>query len=746
MASARFRDAVAIARRARDEAPDEQACWRLLLETLLSASDPIAAVAEADALEQQLATDGDAADPQTTAIVRQVRRQTSGGLSGERPRVAPSSSVVLARDLVGREHEFSALLGAWDAVTRTSSGRWVHLTAPAGLGKSRLLHDLAARIRAGRGRVIEVRGAVGERALPYAAAASLAGALAALRGAAGISPASASAILALAPVASAYLSGAPDATSGDEARRRRALAVQELVAAVADEQPVAILLDDVHWCDDASRTLLDLVLPRSRAHAVLVVTAARPSESGSLHLPPDATLPVPPLRGDDVALLLSTSGTLPSTPWAEELPERLAATTGGSPLLIIETVQRCLDTSVLAVHEGTWQCHDDAALRVVLEDGAAIRYRVRQLDADAAFALLVLSVAGTAVPRALLARALYQRAGTGASTTDNAPLDTDVLPAMAVLERRALARVDGDRWRAAHDEIADASIAVASALDVQRAHRALGLALAASGGGGADHDVRALAHLVQGDAPAPAALVERVLRAAAARADRRDPHDVLADVSGASRDTPRVHAMVRALPLRVRWRRRYRAARTALLVVGAMAAGGTAAALWRPAPGNAPVTRLLVQFAGDSMATAAVSLDVADWTTDEALSLRPLEADERMLRNLSLAQTSDISLADGIAFGHAISRGTGGLDIVRLDPDGRVTALTDDPADDVLAFPSPDRQRVYFMSRRWEPVNDRGNVAMLDVASGRVTQLTYATDATETPAAVNADGTRLLYS
>jgi len=57
---------------------------------------------------------------------------------------------------------------------------------------------------------------------------------------------------------------------------RIAFAVLELLADVADRQPVLLLFDDVQWFDVPSRDVLSFVARRSRDHAMLALAAARP--------------------------------------------------------------------------------------------------------------------------------------------------------------------------------------------------------------------------------------------------------------------------------------------------------------------------------------------------------------------------------------------------------------------------------------------------------------------------------------
>ena len=48
----------------------------------------------------------------------------------------------------------------------------------------------------------------------------------------------------------------PTTAQGDELLRMRTLALAELIAAVADDAPLALLVDDLHWSDGFSRRAL----------------------------------------------------------------------------------------------------------------------------------------------------------------------------------------------------------------------------------------------------------------------------------------------------------------------------------------------------------------------------------------------------------------------------------------------------------------------------------------------------------
>jgi hypothetical protein len=131
-------------------ATPDQAC--------VSAGDLLAAKAEAAALLQL--ADRVEITPETAThwAIRAIRPTNSSA--------APASESPIST-LVGREEVFASLLRAWEDTRRGDSTR-VHLTARAGIGKTRLLRDLATRLRAMRSRVIMVGGSLGMRDVEYA--------------------------------------------------------------------------------------------------------------------------------------------------------------------------------------------------------------------------------------------------------------------------------------------------------------------------------------------------------------------------------------------------------------------------------------------------------------------------------------------------------------------------------------------------------------------------------------------------
>ena len=186
MTTGRLRDAQALARRVRDSDPLREGGWRLLFETLIAGGDTVGGSLEADAFDRLAEAEGIDAEPATRSLLRAVRQTPEIPVQQERS----GEHLSLFAELVGRERDFSMLLDRWETA-RGGTATHAHVLAPAGLGKTRLLTDFHARLRATRVRTLFVRASLGARDIPFGLAGDLAEALARFPGASGISTGSA---------------------------------------------------------------------------------------------------------------------------------------------------------------------------------------------------------------------------------------------------------------------------------------------------------------------------------------------------------------------------------------------------------------------------------------------------------------------------------------------------------------------------------------------------------------------------
>jgi ATP/maltotriose-dependent transcriptional regulator MalT len=178
---------------------------------------------------------------------------------------------------VGREGELAVLADAFSAAAGGQPGM-VLVGAEAGGGKSRLGAEFTVRVA---DRALVLRGGCVELSaagLPYAPFAAVLRALVRERGAAEVAallpgPA-AGELAALLPEFGASPAGADPQT----ARARLFELLLALLEALADEMPLVLVIEDVHWADRPTCDLLSFLARNLRDAAVLLVITFRSDE------------------------------------------------------------------------------------------------------------------------------------------------------------------------------------------------------------------------------------------------------------------------------------------------------------------------------------------------------------------------------------------------------------------------------------------------------------------------------------
>jgi DNA-binding CsgD family transcriptional regulator len=237
--------------------------------------------------------------------------------------------------------ELGVLERALEEVER-GPARAVGLRGEPGIGKSRLLAELAARAERRGHVVLAGRAAELERDLPFALLidtldrrlasdpprrlddehlAQLAAVLPAVAGMPGVEPAS------------------------FDGRHRVARGVRALLELMAGPRPVTVLLDDIQWADAASAEVLALLIHRPPPRRVLLAMATRAGRAPDLEAALETAVrnglaevvdvgPLPPEAAEDL---------LPSVHRAAR--EQLYRESGGNPFYL-EALARSLETDV----------------------------------------------------------------------------------------------------------------------------------------------------------------------------------------------------------------------------------------------------------------------------------------------------------------------------------------------------------------------------------------------------------------
>jgi hypothetical protein len=611
----------------------------------------------------------------------------------------------------------------------------VHVSAPAGLGKTRLLNDVHGRLRAGGVRVVSLRANPGDRRIAYLLAGEIAGALGTLPGAAGISPAAASALVALHPGLSSNFAAPMDHSSGDEALRRRTIALSELVSAVADEGPLALLIDDVHWSDAAStRTLLGL-LERLGSSRVLVVTSARSAREDLFAAAATDRLALEPLTVQQVGVLLASLGTFPAEDWTDSFVAALHATTGGSPLLVLETLQLALDRGSLKLVEGHWTCADPVFLITEFQAGGALRHRIAQLAPESRELLVLLATAGSPLPLARVARA----AGQTAEETETR---------LGSLERRGFVTRSRNEWEPTHDQIAEIAVESSPLASLAAAHAALGRVLASD----AEFDQRlyprAAHHLA---AAREHTELERLfsdwVELARARGDQRPATALAADLLGGDADQVRIRRLVHSLPIGRRtqvisWRGVV-AASSLVLIAASVTISALGTPGGRPPPPDVELLAL-VPGTGDSVRVLRSMLDARSFGSAEPVtatgnSVRAFGPWSRIIGAPELSP-------DGRRWAFAVATGDTGVVDLFVAPGGeREVRLTYASGSDASPSWSPDAERVAFVTHRWSGSSDDGDIASMELLGRRVRRLSRGPGDDYSPR-WSPDGTRIAFA
>ena len=239
-------------------------------------------------LDQEL---GVAPLPATTQLYDAVKE---GRLSGPRQPPAPEPQGGRrasgprgrqdgARPLVGREQELATLRSLYDSIQ--TDGHFVVVEGEAGIGKSRLVNELAGELQQRGAALAAARCHRGETDVAFGttlqllqAALSQPGARERIRDRA---PSGAAEAARLTPELLEILPGRPEAAPAtDPGARARLLegVAQVLVAGLSGPVPGAVVVDDLQWIDDASLDVLAWLVTRLRGRPLCVVGTWRPEE------------------------------------------------------------------------------------------------------------------------------------------------------------------------------------------------------------------------------------------------------------------------------------------------------------------------------------------------------------------------------------------------------------------------------------------------------------------------------------
>ncbi|MDA8195169.1 MAG: AAA family ATPase [Thermaerobacter sp.] len=272
--------------------------------------------------------------------------------------------------LVGRAAELKCVAAALDR-TAGGQGGVLFLAGEAGIGKTRLAEE-SMRLALRRGfRTLSGRSGPLEQGLAYALILDVFGPF--LRA---MEPAHRRLLVSGLPHLGQLFSDLglpPPSPLGEPGLEKTQLfeAVARLLERLAEETPLALFLDDLHWADTSSLELLHRLARVLEGRAVLLMGTLRPRESeerrevralvqtirrGQTWIEELAVPPLDPAEAADMVAALLEGEV------SADLQHLLAVRSGGWPLFVDALVRSAIETGKLARSDGVWYLRNGAAL------------------------------------------------------------------------------------------------------------------------------------------------------------------------------------------------------------------------------------------------------------------------------------------------------------------------------------------------------------------------------------------------
>ncbi|MBP7691586.1 MAG: tetratricopeptide repeat protein [Anaerolineales bacterium] len=284
--------------------------------------------------------------------------------------------------LIGRDAEFNRLKKAVTALVTQQTGQFVMITGDGGIGKSRLTSELKSLITGSAVRVAEGHSLTYRRTVSYwtfleafrnylevppEAPEAQVRVVLERQAAEVLGPAAAEAL----PYLENWLSLTPSDPAAAERlqyldagqlRRQMFIAVRDLLVAAARRQPLWLILEDLHWADDASLELLQFLLESVPQAPLLIYVLSRPFGDGLLsrvmararerlgeRFLEVALTSLSPDQSERLLFQLLPMAEFPAR-WLEAILQRAA----GIPYYLEEILRMLLDHGVIQRADGRW--------------------------------------------------------------------------------------------------------------------------------------------------------------------------------------------------------------------------------------------------------------------------------------------------------------------------------------------------------------------------------------------------------
>ncbi len=354
--------------------------------------------------------------PETVALCDELlglawrRGPGEGALAQRGPPPRSQPALVLERPpFVGREAEWGTLLAHWERA-RSGRGHLVLMSGEAGIGKTRLVEELGQHVRQRGGWVACGRCYEYEHALPHGPLADLLRAVLAATGARVLERLplwQAAELTRLAPELGEQLPPPPSSPPREEGRggeptnqeqARLFDALTLFLLDLARQNPLLLVLEDLHWAHDSTLAWLHYLARRLPQAPVLLVATCQREEVGPNHTLHGLALQ---LQREGLATRLELAR-LPQEAlghWmvgaSDALVARIYRQTEGNPFFTLETLRALFEEGRVWPVGGRWvEETAPASLPIPASVRQVVQMRLGRLSLSAREATAVVAVVG----------------------------------------------------------------------------------------------------------------------------------------------------------------------------------------------------------------------------------------------------------------------------------------------------------------------------------------------------------------
>lgn len=354
-------------------------------------------------LLSKLPSDRPSSAQEVIQTIEQLDRPTA---SGSLPVVEVSPLNRLARGrLVGREHELNEVLALWQQA-KVGEGQVLLISGEPGIGKTRLMRELAARVDLSGGQVLSGE-CYAEGGAPYAPLAQIIQLILDPQSLITNLPASILAdLLTLAPGLRLNFPDVPPNPPLDAQTEQQRIfeSVTSLLAMRSQQAPILLMVDDVHWADSGTLALLRHLARRAPKLKLKLLIVLTYREAG-LDEAKALVEVLHDLSREHLATRLKLTRfdheqtrSLLATIFAEEITSEFLTgiyqETEGNPFFVEEVCKALVESGKLTFADGRWHRPKISELELPQSVRLAIQSRVGKLPETAQDTLRLAAILG----------------------------------------------------------------------------------------------------------------------------------------------------------------------------------------------------------------------------------------------------------------------------------------------------------------------------------------------------------------